>query len=786
MNPVWSALACGVVFAGWCIGRIRGDSVFQGMFLGLVMVSPFAIDGIENLGWFEWMRTFVVNMTSLVANLVGEPHAIQEWSIMFGRGTADHYETIGVWDSVLGLLGVALFIVLAFRRSMLPAAISLLLCFFVWAAVRSIGWVTIALWANQYETWYAWSFELELVLFSVGVVLVFSVDRFIATVFEPIPFENFNTESPLGAFVWNWICGLPRLTLRIPKRNKISQRWRTLLHIAKKKPSFRTDFNWIRIEFFDILIHPLHAIGSAIDAVRGWKDSRNWKRFFLHFPPILLMAFTYITVAFYATKRIDNQTQFLSEESQKLCSTDLLEAASKQEQELGFCNAIKAAVSSDEVAEPIPDATKRVVKIQCINILATYPSNVVAKYRLALIYAINKETERATTEMTELVSGKFGEFPQADAWLAKRLIILNGEGVEVQVPKLLGHLGNASKWKKTDSRLLFFYARLLEERGEHLKAGFIANKAVAVNPELFLELAKLQGRIGEKDASIKTALEAENYFFERINSESEREMDWLAVADARLLSERPEEAVKVLKEGLARKPDSKAIRRQLCKFQLLFYAQSVKKKEDGTFEVDLSLLETASDTDPKDPSISSEIAKLLPLGLKPTPKLLGVLKSQIDVGIVSVPSLLMLGEAFYSQGKFESARKYWELALEKEPENFAVLNNLATCLVVLSTENADRAIEMVDRAIEMVVKADSIYPNNPDILDTFGEVLLMAKRPKEAIPKLERVIRQDPNRIETRRKLLSAYEASGMPEMARIQSGLIQRAVSAKEIKSNN
>ena len=127
----------------------------------------------------------------------------------------------------------------------------------------------------------------------------------------------------------------------------------------------------------------------------------------------------------------------------------------------------------------------------------------------------------------------------------------------------------------------------------------------------------------------------------------------------------------------------------------MFYAESIKTQKDGTTELDLSLLESASDTDPNDPSISSEIARLIPLGKRPTEKLMNVLKSQISKGIVSVPSLLMLGEAFFAKGSLENAKTYWELALEKEPDSFRALNNLATCLVVMSTENVDRAIDTV-------------------------------------------------------------------------------------------
>jgi len=133
--------------------------------------------------------------------------------------------------------------------------------------------------------------------------------------------------------------------------------------------------------------------------------------------------------------------------------------------------------------------------------------------------------------------------------------------------------------------------------------------------------------------------------------------------------------------------------------------------------MDLSLLERMVETDPHNPSFSSEIANFLDHKVTPTKKLIEALKKQIELGITSVPSLLLIGKGYFSIGNLKEAQKHWELAIAKEPENAIGLNNLATCLIAISASNADRAIDMVS-------KANSISPNNADILDTWGEALL--------------------------------------------------------------
>jgi tetratricopeptide (TPR) repeat protein len=182
--------------------------------------------------------------------------------------------------------------------------------------------------------------------------------------------------------------------------------------------------------------------------------------------------------------------------------------------------------------------------------------------------------------------------------------------------------------------------------------------------------------------------------------------------------------------------------------------------------VNLDLLEAMADTDATNPSVSGEIAKLLVFKIKPTTKLLDVLKKNIALGITDVPSLLILGEGYFANGKFIEAQRYWELAAAKEPDNFVALNNLASCLVAISAAN-------VDRALELVTKAGTLAPNNPDILDTWGEVLALANRHREALTKFEMAIRLNVARIDIRRKLVAVYQALGMTEMVETQTKVI-------------
>ena len=767
-NPQWSQLAWAATVIGWGAFRIRGEAISQSLTLGAALTIPLAIDLLEYRSFFEWLESTTVSATSLFADAQGLPHVVTDGTILFKQGVADHFASIGESDSVVSLLGVSFLCILTFRRGLLVSAATVITSVCVWVSVRGAIWVMLASLADRNLTWTPWTDVIGWCGLFVGALLVVSLGQFFAIVFKPVPFELFNPESPLVAFTWNWICGLPRIVLRIPQDHKIALRWRTWVKLAGKKPSFQTDFDWMKREFFELLYHPLRAIGSAIDLARGWRGSRQWRGFFLNsISLILLMAF-YIALGLSMFNRNDSQAKSLIDESLQLCSTRTLELACERLLEPEFSQAIGAVarVEFDAPLEMFSDTLKRYLELQCRRVLEIEPNHRITKYRLGLIATLNKRYEQAELEMKDLTGNQFREFWQANAWLAKSLVIKKSSGDEIAKYDLMDHLDKASKWKEADFRLLLLYARLLEEQGDNKKSVDIVKQVVIVKPELILELAKLCARIGDDEGRIAAANQAEGYFAAKINFLTEKELDRQSLADAMLLNNRLESAADVLQEGLRLKLGGSSTVRQLSDVQRLIYLKTIIKNSDGKFESNLDLLEAMADTDPTNPNLSGEIAKLLVFKVKPTEKLLEVLKDQITRDIIGVPSLLMLGEGHFVNSNFKEAQKYWELALVKEPDNYAALNNLASCLIALSSSH-------VDRALELVAKASAIAPTDPNVLDTWGEVLVLANRPKEAINKFELAIRLDRGRIETRQKLVAAYKALGMIADAEQQSKVI-------------
>ncbi len=762
--PRCSGVSCSLILASWYIFRIRGESLVHCLFLGSTLAIPYLIELVEASGGFDWLESWAVTLTSVLTDMFGIPHARLSSGLLLKSGILDRFMSHGTWDSVISLMGVTLFCILAFRRLLVSATLSFGFSLFVWIVVRSVAMTYLSVQNSPNTIW----FPMELMCVAVGASLVISMDQFLAALLTPIPFNNFDFNHPLPSFLWNWICGLPN-AVRIPLDNKIATRWRRHLLAEGKKSSLITDGEWIAIGFKKMFQHPLNAIDGVIEAARGWRQSRKWRILTANSLSLLMVGTTCIAAAMYGNRKLDGQANFYSNKSQFLCATETLELACKQMQESDFRKAIGfTAHTNPETPPTISADAKQEVEFLSRCILATKPANQSAKYRLGMILSINGNLEEASHEMQELASDKFANFPPANAWLAKTKLSQKIVGKEVDSNELFFHFEMARKWEKCDFRLPFYYARLLEERGAFSKAVFVLKQAITAKPEYMLELARLYERIGNLEGQIKVANEAEAYFFAKMNLDTEKESDRLAVSDARVLMNRPEEAAEILEEGLRRNPNAERTKRQLCKIQLFLYSLSIRKDESGKPIGNLALLEKAALTDPTNPDVSSEIGKLLTFGRSPTEKLTEIIKKQIELGEASAKSLLFLGDECYTKGDIPGAIMHWESALAKDPDDCTVLNNLASCLVVVSPAS-------IDRASDLIAKANSLMPNNPDILDTWGEILLAAKRPHEAINKFEKAIRLDKNREESRHKLILAYEACGMKEMAEAQSKVIRQ-----------
>jgi tetratricopeptide (TPR) repeat protein len=771
-----SALAGFFALAGWYTGRVRGEIPASGLLASAALLTPPLLFTANTSGLFEFVSQTTVSLTAALVDLSGQPYAREGDKLLFGLGVAERFASFGVWDGVVSVMGLAFGLSLAFRRNLLVAMLSFGTSILVWISFRSVFWFWLSYASFSNQTWYPWTLSIEIGLFLTCCLVTVGVDFFYYAFFEPIPLES-DMESPVASYSWNWLSGLPSVQLAVPTTNTSYGTWNQLLIDADRNPSKFTNFQWLMKEYFLFFTSPKATFGALSDANRGWFYSRKWLglgvgAFAIAIPLVLIGLFGFAEYGNYG-----KGVQTLVDASLQLCSTERLQELSSKKIEADFCKALGLAPQKNQEPkqEELSKSDLRYLELLTRRILEGEPDSQLAHYRLGLVYTLQDQSEKAISHLQELASGRFGAMPSANDWIAKDQIVRRAKGESIELDEVIKNIQKARAWPKVDHRLLVGLASLLAGQGKSQDAVDVLKQAVSLQPELIVELTRLYQSIGHEDF-LETAKSAEEFFLKRIGIPSEQEVDRMSVAEVRVLLGQLEQAEAILLEGFERGIGGERMRLQLSEIQFRIYLASIKKLDSGEFSADLSLLEKAAATDPSNPNISSGVARLIALKIQPTAELLNTLKQQIKSGTTSVAAHLSLGEGYFGIGRVKDAQEHWELALKGDPNSVVGLNNLALSLAQMQPPN-------LERAMELAARAHAIAPQNPSVLDTFGEILLIADRPKEAVNKLELAIRYDNERIGTRKKLVTAYQAAGLNDMANAQSAVIEQIESANKGK---
>ncbi|MEQ1824382.1 MAG: hypothetical protein ABL921_00470 [Pirellula sp.] len=539
--------------------------------------------------------------------------------------------------------------------------------------------------------------------------------------------------------------------------------------MGTEPPTFFSNILWLSKEFFKVFHSPLGVAGGLLDAARGWKFSRSWMSIWLNIPAIALIVAVFGVYIFSQFSRSDGQVQRFLVESESRCATSTLEEACNRIQEPAFVQAYEAESESfdNKKSVAISDLTLKYVELLSKRILAIEHGNQSAKYRLALIHFTTDKRELAESSIDELAEGKQGDFPPANAWVAKRLFIESKSNPR-NIPKLVEQLNKASIWKDIDYRLLLIYARYLEATQDFQNAIIIARRAVAIHPSANLDLARLYARVKDEDGLRLCAYAIEDLYVPRLDTPRERDSDRIAIAQVRRLTNRLNLAADVLNDGLRNKTGRPLLRRELCETYRVIYSNSIVQDPDKkTYSADVSLLEKAVEADPDNPNLSIDVAQLLPMNIKATKILRDALYSQMQKNITTSKAYMLMAEGFFGKQEYAQAIQSWRKALEKEPTNVLAMNNLALQLAKDDPKN-------VSASLEMIAKASNLAPTDAEILDSYGDIYMIAKKYKDAINKYELAIRIDRTRILTRKKVVVAYEAAGMLDMAKSHWKVIQ------------
>ena len=122
---------------------------------------------------------------------------------------------------------------------------------------------------------------------------------------------------------------------------------------------------------------------------------------------------------------------------------------------------------------------------------------------------------------------------------------------------------------------------------------------------------------------------------------------------------------------------------------------------------------------------------------------------------------LLVGTLYEQSGRIDQAVVEYEYVLRLEPSQPIAKNNLAWLLADTASDDP----EQLDRALELAQDARELLPENPNVADTLGWVMLKKDIPSGAIPLFQEAIEGyeagDPSRSVVRLHLAQAYISAG-------------------------
>jgi tetratricopeptide (TPR) repeat protein len=585
------------------------------------------------------------------------------------------------------------------------------------------------------------------------------------------------------------------------------------------KTSVSDHFHALGQSFLSLLQSPEAVPGYILETFSTWRKSRNWVLVAMGtiFSVAVLL---FLGVALLAAFRSDSSVVHtcLSEADKRIPQVELERLAFDEHY---IRNEVRRRMDPDmiyEEPEEDLDGLKRSIltadidfseslKFRQVELLLRHalsvrPESSQSLYRLALLTSIDFSKENRIDEAEKLmkeIAGKEGEASsQAHAWLATTLIGKYQRRESFELDVLEKHLSQASHWKLVEPELLNYYSEICRATGKLEKALEISKQASSINPKFNLSYARICKELGPAYAQeMKRAAEAaEQAYQPRRGTALETDIDRRALADSLILQDRRDVAIEILEERISdTEEEHTSVRHALAEiFVQMFFETNQETfailrevaegkrndKPDAKIpKIDWKRLEEAAKLDPLNPYVGQIIAVQVRMWhqFDFSPELRTVLANQIRENKATAAARNELAILYLIKGRIQDAKREWAKILEIDPNFVDALNNLA---VFLCREEPPQ----LEKAIEYAMRAASIQPNNLEVCDTVGDVLLRAGSYTDAIANLEKVIRADPFRIDSRRRLAECYEKMGMSEMAQEQNNRIDRIQEQKRIAS--
>ena len=423
-----------------------------------------------------------------------------------------------------------------------------------------------------------------------------------------------------------------------------------------------------------------------------------------------------------------------------------------------------SAVKSDAASKAEKKELSRFAEVLFRRVQLLEP-NEHSQFVIGVTMAQRGATGQAQRIFSKIAPDNRPGYSPAHAWIAQNL--LRQPITDENVKLVMHHVTEAVKWDRVPESILLIGSELLLRLGDQAGCLKLLKRAAAVNPANNLLLFQRSKQLQNKVLAEQSAAQAEAYFRGRVERDPSDLKARFGLVQILAENAKLAEAEQVIRAGMQLEP-APELTRGLSEVYRLLYLTSLK--QDGvTWTGDLQMLDKAMRTDPANPMVAEEIAKLARLnGKSPGDELIHKLQQFLAEGKATAATHAWIAELYLIRGSYSQAMPHLEQVVTRLPNAPQYLNNLAYVIDQIAPDRRQEALTLAQRAVQL-------DPSAADYYDTLAKILAGLNRRTEAIAALESAIERQPKRKDFHEGIAALYEANGNPPMAEQHREMVKR-----------
>jgi tetratricopeptide (TPR) repeat protein len=301
------------------------------------------------------------------------------------------------------------------------------------------------------------------------------------------------------------------------------------------------------------------------------------------------------------------------------------------------------------------------------------------------------------------------------------------------------------------------YADLLLRENRNNDAIEVLREAGKNDSRAQVKLAQLAKSLGNDRLFEEIKKELEGPREVRVQNGTATEFEFGELISLVLMQGNTSKAIQLARTGLRGYPQSPQLKRLLSNAYMMEF--SVASESKATSEERMALLDMAMKSDPTNPLVLEKIAELVSQDKLHNENIAAFLRDQLASGNATATTHLFLAVGHLRKEQLEQAIVHLEIAVGLAPNNPIILNNLALCLARTRPSELPRAKKMIEFGLQ-------IGGPNAELLDTYGEILVLSTDYISAIRAFEAALSINQDRPATRKRLAEAYTKVALTEMA--------------------